>query len=98
MYTVDGGRHLPERELEHLAGYEGSRPVRVGNAAVDQRQTDVLGEVMCALRWPATTGWPRRGQLGLQRTLVASSPSTGSGPTTASGRSAGSRGTSPTAG
>ncbi|HET8561001.1 MAG TPA: glycoside hydrolase family 15 protein [Marmoricola sp.] len=49
MYTIDGARHLPERELPHLAGYAGSRPVRVGNGAVDQRQTDVLGEVMCAL-------------------------------------------------
>ncbi|HET8604715.1 MAG TPA: glycoside hydrolase family 15 protein [Marmoricola sp.] len=49
MYTINGARHLPERELEHLAGYAGSRPVRVGNGAVEQRQTDVLGEVMCAL-------------------------------------------------
>ncbi len=49
VYTVDGGRHLPERELPGLTGYAGSRPVRVGNAAVDQRQTDVVGEVICAL-------------------------------------------------
>jgi GH15 family glucan-1,4-alpha-glucosidase len=49
MYAVDGSRELPERELDHLAGYEGSRPVRVGNGAVSQRQTDVLGEVMIAL-------------------------------------------------
>jgi GH15 family glucan-1,4-alpha-glucosidase len=49
MYSVDGSRHLPEHILEHLPGYEGSRPVRIGNAAVDQRQTDVLGEVMIAL-------------------------------------------------
>lgn len=49
MYTVDGGRHLPEQELDHLAGYAGSRPVRIGNAAVDQRQTDVVGEVIHAL-------------------------------------------------
>ncbi|HEX8973721.1 glycoside hydrolase family 15 protein [Oryzihumus sp.] len=49
MYAVDGGRELPERELEHLPGYAGSRPVRVGNGAVEQRQTDVLGEVMAAL-------------------------------------------------
>ena len=49
MYAVDGGRELPERELDHLPGYAGSRPVRVGNGAVDQRQTDVLGEVMMAL-------------------------------------------------
>jgi GH15 family glucan-1,4-alpha-glucosidase len=49
MYRVDGGRELPERELDHLAGYAGSRPVRIGNGAVGQRQTDVLGEVMIAL-------------------------------------------------
>ena len=49
MYAVDGGRQLPERELDHLPGYAGSRPVRVGNAAVHQRQSDVLGEVMIAL-------------------------------------------------
>jgi GH15 family glucan-1,4-alpha-glucosidase len=49
MYAVDGARDLPERELDHLAGYEGSRPVRIGNGAVSQTQTDVLGEVMIAL-------------------------------------------------
>lgn len=49
MYGVDGRRDLPERQLDHLPGYAGSRPVRVGNAAVDQVQNDVLGEVMCAL-------------------------------------------------
>ena len=49
MYAVDGGRELPERELDHLPGWEGSRPVRVGNGAVGQRQGDVLGEVMIAL-------------------------------------------------
>jgi GH15 family glucan-1,4-alpha-glucosidase len=49
MYAVDGARELPERELDFLPGYAGSRPVRVGNGAVAQRQTDVLGEVMMAL-------------------------------------------------
>ncbi|WP_258723410.1 glycoside hydrolase family 15 protein [Cellulomonas sp. NS3] len=49
MYGVDGGRDLPERTLDHLPGYAGSRPVRIGNAAVGQTQNDVLGEVMCAL-------------------------------------------------
>lgn len=49
MYTIDGGREMPERELAHLAGYEGSRPVRIGNGAVNQKQTDVLGEVMISL-------------------------------------------------
>ena len=49
MYGVDGRRELPERTLDHLPGYAGSTPVRVGNDAVGQRQTDVLGEVMTAL-------------------------------------------------
>ncbi len=48
MYTVDGARELPERELDHLSGYADSRPVRVGNGAVGQRQSDVLGAVMDA--------------------------------------------------
>ena len=49
MYTVDGARHLPELELDDLPGYAGSLPVRIGNAAVEQVQTDVIGEVMLAL-------------------------------------------------
>jgi GH15 family glucan-1,4-alpha-glucosidase len=71
MYAVDGGRHLPERELDHLPGYEGSRPVRVGNGAVDQRQTDVLGEVMSALADARAAGFAEdRHTWSLQRTLV----------------------------
>ena len=49
MYGVDGSRRLPETTLEHLPGYAGSTPVRIGNGAVDQYQADVLGEVMIAL-------------------------------------------------
>ena len=49
MYAVDGSRNLPETVLSHLGGYAGSRPVRIGNEAVGQLQTDVLGEVMAAL-------------------------------------------------
>ncbi|MGQ7296054.1 glycoside hydrolase family 15 protein [Quadrisphaera sp. KR29] len=49
MYGVDGARDLPERELDHLPGFGGARPVRIGNGAVDQYQADVLGEVMVAL-------------------------------------------------
>ena len=72
MYTVEGGRHLPERELDHLAGYAGSRPVRIGNGAVKQRQTDVLGEVMCALAMARNNGVSEtRDSWSLQRTLVA---------------------------
>lgn len=46
MYGIAGERRLPEFELDWLAGYEGSRPVRVGNAAHQQFQLDVFGEVM----------------------------------------------------
>jgi GH15 family glucan-1,4-alpha-glucosidase len=49
MYAVDGARRLTEETLDGLAGYAGSRPVRIGNGAVSQRQSDVLGEVMLAL-------------------------------------------------
>jgi len=49
VYGVAGERRLPEFEVPWLAGYEGSRPVRVGNAAVDQFQLDVWGEVMDSL-------------------------------------------------
>ena len=49
MYGIDGARRLPEAELEWLKGYEGSRPVRVGNAAADQLQLDVWGEVLDGL-------------------------------------------------
>ncbi|HST52684.1 MAG TPA: glycoside hydrolase family 15 protein [Pyrinomonadaceae bacterium] len=49
MYTLDGKTCLPERTLEHLEGYRDSRPVRTGNAAHQQRQLDVYGEVLDAV-------------------------------------------------
>jgi GH15 family glucan-1,4-alpha-glucosidase len=71
MYTVDGGRRLPERTLDHLPGYAGSRPVRIGNAAVEQRQRDVLGEVMIALEKARTAGLEADDQAwAMQRALV----------------------------
>lgn len=45
MYGIRGERRLSEVELTWLDGYEGAKPVRVGNAAYDQRQLDVFGEV-----------------------------------------------------
>lgn len=49
MYTVRGESDLREYTLEHLAGYRGSSPVRVGNSAYRQRQMDVYGEVLDAV-------------------------------------------------
>lgn len=49
MYGLAGERNLFERELPHLAGYAGSRPVRVGNGAATQYQADVVGEVLVTL-------------------------------------------------
>lgn len=46
MFGVGGEQQLEEVELEHLEGYLGSRPVRVGNAAADQFQLDIYGEVL----------------------------------------------------
>ena len=72
MYAVDGSRELPERELNHLAGYADSRPVRIGNAAVDQRQTDVMGEIMAALDLAREQGLEDSPESwSLQRALVA---------------------------
>ena len=49
MYGLAGERRLTEYEVDWLPGYEGSRPVRIGNAAHGQLQLDVFGEVMDAL-------------------------------------------------
>jgi GH15 family glucan-1,4-alpha-glucosidase len=71
MYTINGGRRLPERTLDHLPGYAGSTPVRIGNGAVRQRQTDVLGEVMIALFEARTRGLEVMPQAwAMQRVLV----------------------------
>ena len=49
MYGIRGERELVEEVLEHLSGYEGSRPVRIGNGAAHQKQLDVFGEVLDCL-------------------------------------------------
>jgi GH15 family glucan-1,4-alpha-glucosidase len=46
MYGIKGDKELVESTLDHLKGYEGARPVRVGNAAYNQRQNDVFGAVL----------------------------------------------------
>ncbi len=49
MYGIAGEQRLPEYELTRLSGYEQSKPVRVGNAAADQLQIDIYGELLDAL-------------------------------------------------
>jgi GH15 family glucan-1,4-alpha-glucosidase len=58
MYGVAGERRLAEWEADWLPGYERSAPVRIGNAAVNQRQLDVYGEVMDALTLGRQAGLP----------------------------------------
>jgi GH15 family glucan-1,4-alpha-glucosidase len=56
MYALDGSRRIPEVEIPWLAGYEGSGPVRVGNAAAAQFQLDVWGEVLDGLHLARCSG------------------------------------------
>lgn len=49
VYRIDGGHDLTESELPHLAGYLGSQPVRIGNAAASHLQLDIYGELMDAI-------------------------------------------------
>ena len=71
MYGVAGERRLPEFELPWLPGYEGSAPVRIGNAASEQLQVDVFGEVMDALYQARAHGLAKeRRAWQLQRALL----------------------------
>ena len=56
MYTIDGDDRLPEYVLDDLEGYRGSKPVRIGNAAVEQLQLDIYGELIQT----AYTAWQSR--------------------------------------
>jgi GH15 family glucan-1,4-alpha-glucosidase len=71
MYGVAGERRLDEWEAEWLPGYEGSAPVRIGNAAVGQRQLDVYGELIDALSLARAAGIGfARHAWSLQRALL----------------------------
>jgi GH15 family glucan-1,4-alpha-glucosidase len=59
MYGLGGERRLPEQELAWLNGYEGSRPVRIGNEAATQTQLDIYGEVTDAMMQALRGGLPR---------------------------------------
>jgi GH15 family glucan-1,4-alpha-glucosidase len=56
MYGLAGERRLTEFQMGHLSGYENSRPVRIGNAASEQFQLDVYGEVLDAMHLARTVG------------------------------------------
>jgi GH15 family glucan-1,4-alpha-glucosidase len=49
LYGIDGRTHIPEETLDHLDGYRGSRPVRIGNDAAHQLQLDIYGEIIDAV-------------------------------------------------
>ncbi len=71
MYGIGGERDLPERILDSLPGYAGSSPVRIGNAAALQFQSDVIGEVMVALHDARAAGVVETSfSWALQRALV----------------------------
>ncbi len=70
LYGVEGERRIDERVIPWLSGYEASRPVRIGNAAYEQRQLDVYGEMMNAMHeaWlhgipPDPVSWDLRAAL-----------------------------------
>lgn len=58
MYGVAGERRLDEQELDWLSGFEGSRPVRIGNAAAGQMQLDIYGELADVLQQATRGGLP----------------------------------------
>lgn len=71
MYGLAGERRLTEFELEWLPGYEGSSPVRIGNAAFDQHQLDVYGEVMDTLHLARRSGLePNENAWRVQKALL----------------------------
>src|SRR5204862_5761661 len=71
MYGLRGERRLDESEVPWLAGYEGAKPVRIGNAAATQLQLDIYGEVMDALFQGSRNGLPaEHAAWDLQATMI----------------------------
>lgn len=96
MYGASGERRLTEWEVPWLAGYEGSRPVQIGNAAHAQLQLDVYGELMDALYQSRRGGLRRTKEPGpSSASYSTTSQKSGLGRIRASGRAAANRDTSP---
>jgi GH15 family glucan-1,4-alpha-glucosidase len=71
LYGLAGERFIPEREIHWLAGYEASQPVRIGNAAMEQHQLDVFGEMELAFRREIDLGFAApRTHWTMRRTLI----------------------------
>jgi GH15 family glucan-1,4-alpha-glucosidase len=71
LYGLGGERWVPEREIHWLAGYEASAPVRIGNAAMEQHQLDVFGEMELAFRREIEMGFVTpHAHWGLRRALI----------------------------
>jgi GH15 family glucan-1,4-alpha-glucosidase len=98
MYGVAGERRLDEWEADWLPGYESSAPVRIGNAAVNQRQLDVRRGHRRAVARPGDRHRVDRHAWSLQRARSPSWKALGRGRTRESGRSAARGGTSCTQG
>ena len=95
MYGIGGETDLTEHTLDHLSGYDDSRPVRIGNGAYDQRQHDVWGMLLDSVGSNIRNGGQMAPQIwdgiaALVDTAIAMSPN----PTRASGRCGGSHSTS----
>ena len=97
MYGIGGERELTEETLDHLSGYDGARPVRVGNGAWDQRQHDVWGVLLDSvyLHTRSREGLDERRWPMLERQVEHGAGPLATNPIRGSGRSGGRRSTSP---
>ncbi len=97
MYGIDGEAELVEETLDHLSGYEGARPVRVGNGAYNQDQHDVWGAVLDSvyLHTKSRDHLPERIWPILVKQVEDALEQLAASPTAASGRCAASPSTSP---
>jgi GH15 family glucan-1,4-alpha-glucosidase len=70
-YQVDGDRRLEEWNVSWLTGFDGARPVRVGNGAAGQRQLDIFGEILDSIHIAERAGLDRNGEeIEIEQRLV----------------------------